>query len=92
MKITREIKTAILVLGGVSLFIYGYTFLKGNTFFKDTKTIYGIYDEVEGLISGAKVSINGLSIGKISNKYFEVDSVPIHTIDTFSNLETLTFL
>ena len=72
MKITREIKTAILVLGGVSLFIYGYTFLKGNTFFKDTKTIYGIYDEVEGLISGAKVSINGLSIGKIS----KIDFLP----------------
>ena len=72
MKITREIKTAILVLGGVSLFIYGYTFLKGNTFFKDTKTIYGIYEEVEGLISGAKVSINGLSIGKIS----KIDFLP----------------
>ena len=72
MKISREIKTAILVLGGVSLFIYGYTFLKGNTFFKDTKTIYGIYDEVEGLISGAKVSINGLSIGKIS----KIDFLP----------------
>ena len=72
MKITREIKTAILVLGGVSLFIYGYTFLKGNTFFKDTKTIYGIYEEVEGLISGAKVSINGLSVGKIS----KIDFLP----------------
>ena len=67
MKITREIKTAILVLGGVALFIYGYSFLKGNAIFNNTKTLYAIYDEVEGLVSGAKVSINGLSIGKISN-------------------------
>ena len=72
MKINREIKTAILVLGGFSLFIYGYTFLKGNSFFKDTKTIYGIYEEVEGLISGAKVTINGLSVGKIS----KIDFLP----------------
>ena len=72
MKITREIKTAILVLGGVALFIYGYSFLKGNAIFKDTKTVYAIYQEVEGLISGAKVSINGLSIGKIS----KIDFLP----------------
>ena len=72
MKITREIKTAILVLGGVALFIYGYSFLKGNAIFKDTKTVYAIYQEVEGLISGAKVSINGLSVGKIS----KIDFLP----------------
>ena len=72
MKITREIKTAILVLGGVALFIYGYSFLKGNSIFKDTKTVYAIYQEVEGLISGAKVSINGLSVGKIS----KIDFLP----------------
>ncbi len=72
MKITREIKTAILVLGGVALFIYGYSFLKGNSIFKNTKTLYGIYPEVEGLVSGAKVSINGLSVGKIS----KIDFLP----------------
>ena len=72
MKITREIKTAILVLGGVALFIYGYSFLKGNSIFKKTKTLYGIYPEVEGLITGAKVSINGLSVGKIS----KIDFLP----------------
>ena len=75
MKITREIKTAILVLGGVTLFIYGYSFLKGNSIFKNTKTLYGIYQEVEGLISGAKVSINGLSVGKIS----KIDFLPYTT-------------
>ena len=49
------------------MFIYGFSYLKGNSIFKNTKTIYAVYQEVEGLISGAKVSINGLSIGKISN-------------------------
>ncbi len=77
MKITREIKTAILVLGGVALFIYGYSFLKGNAIFNNTKTLYAIYDEVEGLVSGAKVSINGLSIGKISNIDFLTNTTKI---------------
>ena len=66
MKINREIKTAILVLGGIVLFIYGFSFLKGKSIFKNSKTIHAVYDEVEGLMTGAKVSINGLSVGKIS--------------------------
>lgn len=67
MIINREIKTAALVIGGILLFIYGFSYLKGKSIFKDTKTLYTVYDEVEGLIPGAKVTINGLSIGKISN-------------------------
>ena len=67
MKITREIKAAFLVLGGIALFIYGFSFLKNSTIFKKDKIIYTIYDEVEGLVSGAKVTINGLSVGKITN-------------------------
>jgi phospholipid/cholesterol/gamma-HCH transport system substrate-binding protein len=77
LKITREIKTAILVLGGVALFIYGYSFLKGNSIFKNTKTLFVVYEEVEGLISGAKVSINGLSVGKISEIDFLDNSTKI---------------
>jgi len=67
LKINKEIKTAALVIGGILLFIYGFSYLKGKSIFKDTKTLYTVYDEVEGLIPGAKVTINGLSIGKISN-------------------------
>jgi phospholipid/cholesterol/gamma-HCH transport system substrate-binding protein len=72
LKINREVKAAILVLSGVALFVYGYSFLKGNPIFKNTKTLYGVYQEVEGLISGAKVTINGLSVGKIS----KIDFLP----------------
>ena len=57
------------------MFIYGFSYLKGKSIFKDTKTLYTVYDEVEGLIPGAKVTINGLSIGKISN----IDFLPSTT-------------
>ncbi len=75
MIINKEIKTAALVIGGILLFIYGFSYLKGKSIFKDTKTLYTVYDEVEGLIPGAKVTINGLSIGKISN----IDFLPSTT-------------
>ena len=66
MKISREIKTALLVISGIILFIYGFSFLKGTSLLERDKTIFTVYDEVEGLVPGAKVTINGLSVGKIS--------------------------
>ena len=67
MKISREIKTAILVISSILLFIWGYSFLKGRDLFNDYKTFYAIYDEVEGLAPSAPVTINGLAVGKVTS-------------------------
>lgn len=67
MKITREIKTAILVIASILLFIWGYSFLKGKDLFNSYKTLYVEYDSVEGLTSSAAITLNGLVIGKIDN-------------------------
>lgn len=65
MKITREIKTAILVIASILLFIWGYSFLKGRDLLTSYKTFYVQYDNVEGLPSSAPVTLNGLVIGKV---------------------------
>lgn len=65
MKITREIKTAILVIASILLFIWGYSFLKGTDILTDHKIFYVRYDNVEGLAVSAPVTINGLVVGKI---------------------------
>lgn len=67
MKITREIKTAILVIASILLFIWGYTFLKGRDLLTDYKTFYVQYDNVEGLAVSAPVTINGLTVGKVNS-------------------------
>lgn len=67
MKFTREIKTAILVISAILLFIWGYSFLKGRDLFTDYKTYYVEYDNVEGLAKSASVTLNGLIIGKIND-------------------------
>ena len=64
LKLSKEIKTALIVILGILTFIWGFDFLKGSNLFKQEKVIYAVYDEVEGLVNGAKVSINGLSVGK----------------------------
>ena len=65
LKITREIKTAILVITSILLFIWGYNFLKGKDLFNSYKTFYVEYTNVEGLAPSALVTINGLTIGKV---------------------------
>jgi len=66
LKITREVKTAILVIGSILLFFWGYSFLKGKNLFDTTRKFYVVYDNVEGLAPSAAVTINGLTVGKVN--------------------------
>ena len=66
MKLTREIKTAVLVIASILLFIWGYSFLKGKDLFTNYKTLYAEYDNVEELTQSAPVTINGLIVGKVN--------------------------
>jgi len=75
LKLSREIKAAIFVLTTILLFIFGFNFLKGTSIIDRQKTIYAIYDEVDGLLVGANVMINGLSIGNVT----ELDFLPNST-------------
>jgi phospholipid/cholesterol/gamma-HCH transport system substrate-binding protein len=65
LKLTREIKTAILVISAILLFIWGYSFLKGSDLFTNYKTLFVQYDNVEGLGTSSTVTINGKNIGKV---------------------------
>lgn len=67
MKLSREIKTAILVIASILLFIWGYSFLKGRDLFTNYKNLYVEYDNVEGLTVSSPVTINGLVVGKVNS-------------------------
>ena len=67
MKLSRDIKTAILVLVGIALFIFGYNFLKNSSLLDSSKVFYVKYDNVAGLSTSAPVTINGLAVGKVTN-------------------------
>jgi len=67
LKLTREIKTAILVISTILLFIWGYSYLKGRNLLDKYRTFYVQYDNVEGLSSSASVTINGLIVGKVTD-------------------------
>lgn len=66
LKITREIKVAVLVILSIVLFYWGFTFLKGRNLFDNSNKLYAVYDNVAGLVVSAPVTINGLNIGKVN--------------------------
>ena len=66
MKISREVKAAIFVIFCAFILVFGYSFLKGTSLFKNEKVLHSVYSEVEGLSKGAIVTINGMSIGKVT--------------------------
>lgn len=71
MKITRELKTGIVALVVVALFIWGYNFMKGlNLFDGPSKTYLTEYSNVQGLNTSSVVTINGVEVGKVVNIKF----------------------
>jgi phospholipid/cholesterol/gamma-HCH transport system substrate-binding protein len=67
LKLTREIKTSILVIASILLFIWGYSFLKGRDLLTSYVTLFVEYETVEGLTTSAPVTLNGLVIGRVNN-------------------------
>lgn len=74
LKLSREIKTGIIVIGGILLFILGFTYLKSTPIFDSSKTFYAVYNHVGGLQPGTQVSINGFSVGSVNNIRFNDNS------------------
>ena len=68
---SKELKTGIVALVIIVIFIWGYNFLKGQNLF-DTNTRYFTveYNNVGGLSKSSLVTINGLKVGKVTDIEF----------------------
>jgi len=86
---SREIKTAILILGCIVIFIFGFNYLKGSSLLDDSKIVSSLYPDVEGLVIGANVTINGLNVGKVRKIDFDENYDKIKV--TFSLRSDLNF-
>ncbi|MEN8125245.1 MAG: MlaD family protein [Bacteroidota bacterium] len=70
MKISREVKTGVIALTIIVLFVWSYSFLKDRSFTDSTRTFFAEYSNVQGLIPTSPVLINGLKVGKIADITF----------------------
>ena len=76
MKINNEFKTGVLVVLGIGLFVFGFSYLKSNDIFVSDRTFYAVYSDVEGVVNGTPVTVNGLPVGNIQNiSFFEGNSL-----------------
>jgi len=67
LNLSKEIKAVLIILSGIFLFLLGYNFLNSTSLFKKENRLFALYENVEGLQVGTKVTVNGLSVGKVAN-------------------------
>ena len=65
MNLSRELKTAFFIIGCILVFIFGFSYLKGSSLLSKEKVVHALYNDVEGLVVGANVTISGMNVGKV---------------------------
>ncbi len=67
MKIRKEVLFGLFSLGALILFWVGINYLKGSKLFGKPFVLYSKYENVQGLVRGNPITINGLRVGKIGD-------------------------
>ncbi|MCF6212516.1 MAG: MlaD family protein [Flavobacteriaceae bacterium] len=70
IKLSRELKTGLIAIITIILFIWGFSFIKNDNIFKKERVFYATYKNVQGLVSSSLVTINGYKVGKIDKISF----------------------
>jgi phospholipid/cholesterol/gamma-HCH transport system substrate-binding protein len=73
MKIKREVKLGVVIVGTILLFIWGLNYLKGTDLFTKQIRFIALYDQVGGLIESNPVIVSGVKIGQIQKIAFHPD-------------------
>ena len=71
---SRELKTGIIAILIIIIFIWGFNFLNGQNIFQPTKRQFLVeYKNVGGLTKASSVFVNGLKVGGVDNIDFNPD-------------------
>jgi phospholipid/cholesterol/gamma-HCH transport system substrate-binding protein len=70
LKISREIKAAILVLSGILLMVFLINYLNGKNLFEDDDTYYTEFD-YNALTKASPVTVKGNNVGKIQEIIYD---------------------
>jgi len=63
---SRELKTGFVAVIIISLFVWGYNFLKSESLFApNVRHFYVEYNNIQGLKKSSSVTISGLQVGKV---------------------------
>lgn len=73
MRLSKEVKTALLVISGIFLLIYGFNYLKGENLFTSESMYYTEFD-YNALSTSSPVTIKGNAVGRVSDITYDFKS------------------
>ncbi|MBD1398409.1 MCE family protein [Pontibacter sp. JH31] len=81
MKISKEIKVALLGIVAIVILYFGYMYLKGSDLFSKSNTFHVVYDNVDGLTVSNPVFLNGIQVGHVKNMTLLIDRANMVQVD-----------
>lgn len=67
MKLTNEIKIALVAIVGILVLFFGLNFLKGMSFFSTDSTYYVAFKDISGLSSSNPIYADGYKVGVVKS-------------------------
>lgn len=71
---SKNVKIALTVIVSLCLLYWGIEFLKGINLFKPANFYYAQFDELDGLIEAAPVSVNGYQVGQVREIKYDYEN------------------
>ncbi len=66
MKISKEVRIGLIMIGGLAVMLFGLNYLKGSSLISTRRSFYAIYPKVDGLKETNPININGFKVGSVS--------------------------
>ncbi|MEL6192987.1 MAG: MlaD family protein [Bacteroidota bacterium] len=85
MKLSREVRLGIFAVGALALFYFGITYLKGTKVLGSPYRLYTEYDDLQGLIKGNPIMINGLKVGQVGKLELNMGKGNVRALLEFDN-------
>ena len=71
MKITKEIKIALVAIVGILIMYFGINFLKGINLFSTNNAYYMTFDDIQGLGASTPIYADGYKVGTVDGIYYD---------------------
>ena len=70
----KEIRTGIIAIFTIIVLIYGINYLKGLNILDKNRIFHAKYDNIDGLLKGSVINLNGFNVGIVSNISLQSDN------------------
>lgn len=88
MKLTKEIKIALVAIVGILIMYFGINFLKGMNLFSTNNAYYMTFDDIQGLGASTPIYADGYKVGTVDGMEYDYkENGPIKVkVDIIKNL------